>query len=56
MKLLANCKADVQLKKMVTFKAVILFVRILTCFITHNIWKYNIQHCTKIHKNQNYVN
>ena len=35
MKLVANCKADVQLKKMVTFKAVILFVRILTCFISH---------------------
>ena len=31
----ANCKDDVQLIKMVNFKAVILFIRVLTCFISH---------------------
>ena len=30
----ANCKDDVQLIKMVNFKVVILFVRVLTCFIS----------------------
>ena len=30
----ANCKDDVQLIKMVNFKVVILFIRVLTCFIS----------------------
>ena len=33
MKLVANCKDDVQL--MVNFKAVVLFIRILICYISH---------------------
>ena len=35
MKLVANCKDDVYFIKMVNFKAVVLFIRILTCFISH---------------------
>ena len=34
-KLATNCKDGVQLIKMVKFKAVVLFIRILTCFISH---------------------
>ena len=35
MKLVANCKEDVQLIKMVKSKVAVLFIRILTCFILH---------------------
>ena len=34
-KLVANCKNDVYLIKMVNFKVVVLFIKILTCFISH---------------------
>ena len=34
-KLVVNCKDDVYLIKMVNFKVAVLFIKILTCFISH---------------------
>ena len=34
-KLVANCKDDVYLIKMVNFKVVVLFIKMLTCFLSH---------------------
>ena len=34
-KLVADCKNNVSLIKMVNFKAVVLFIRLLTCVISH---------------------
>ena len=51
-KLVANCKDDVWLIKMVNFKAAILFIRILTCLISHrtfgNVIYDNAQKCSEL--------
>ena len=44
MKLVANCKEDVQLIKMVNFKVVVLFIRILMFYFAQNIWELQIHY------------
>ena len=41
-KLVANCKDDVYLIKMVNFKVVVLFIKILTCFVSQRTFGFEV--------------
>ena len=47
-KLVVNCKDDIYLIKMVNFKVVVPFIKILTCFISHRTFGSVIRHCAEI--------